>query len=101
MFTLIIEDKQGVVVDEYSFEDGEFIIGRSHQADIVLQSDNVSRRHARLFLAGEALQVEDLGSTNGTMVNGTAIKAAAPVALHAGNKLRIGDVELLVRQVQG
>ena len=35
------------------------------------------------------------------MVNGTAIKAAAPVALHAGNKLRIGDVELLVRQVQG
>ena len=78
------------------------VIGRSaDQSELVVAHATVSRRHARLFLAGEALQVEDLGSTNGTMVNGTAIKAAAPVALHAGNKLRIGDVELLVRQVQG
>ena len=49
MFTLIIEDKHGGIADEYSFEEGEFYIGRSHTSDIILPSDNVSRRHARLY----------------------------------------------------
>jgi pSer/pThr/pTyr-binding forkhead associated (FHA) protein len=65
----------------------------------VVAHATVSRRHARLSLAGEALQVEDLGSTNGTAVNGMALRAGAPLALTAGAKLRLGDVELLVRQI--
>ena len=76
------------------------VIGRSaDQCELVVAHATVSRRHARLSLAGEALQVEDLGSTNGTAVNGAVLGAGAPVALHAGTKLRIGDVELLVRQL--
>jgi pSer/pThr/pTyr-binding forkhead associated (FHA) protein len=59
----------------------------------------VSRRHVRLSLAGETLQVEDLGSTNGTSVNGTALRGGTPVALQVGAKLRLGDVELAVRQL--
>ena len=59
----------------------------------------VSRRHARLRVAGEALQVEDLGSTNGTKVGEQALQAGEPVALHAGNKLRLGDVDMLVRHL--
>ena len=76
------------------------VVGRSSdQCELAVPHPTVSRRHARLFLAGEALQIEDLGSTNGTAVNGTAVSAGTPVVLQAGNRLRVGDVELLVRQI--
>jgi class 3 adenylate cyclase len=76
------------------------VIGRAaDQCDLVVAHATVSRRHARLSIAGEALQVEDLGSTNGTAVGGKALRAGEPVALHAGNKLRLGDVDLLIRQL--
>jgi adenylate cyclase len=57
----------------------------------------VSRRHARLVLADNILQIEDLGSTNGTAVDGLAVGAGALRALQAGAKLRLGDIELAFR----
>ncbi len=76
------------------------VIGRAaDQCDFVLAHPTVSRRHARLRVAGEALQVEDLGSTNGTRVGEQALKAGEPVALHAGNKLRIGDIDMMLRHL--
>jgi hypothetical protein len=76
------------------------VIGRAaDQCDFVVAHPTVSRRHARLRVAGEAVQVEDLGSTNGTRVGERALKAGEPMALHAGNKLRLGDVDLLVRHL--
>ncbi len=75
------------------------VIGRAaEQCELVVAHATVSRRHVRLSLAGESLQVEDLGSTNGTAVNGVALRSGAPVALQTGAKLRLGDVELAVRQ---
>lgn len=77
-----------------------YVIGRAaDQCELVVPHPTVSRRHAKLSLAGEALQVEDLGSTNGTAVNGTTLKAGTPVALHAGAKLRLGDVELVIQHI--
>jgi len=76
------------------------VIGRAaEQCDLVVAHATVSRRHARLSLAGETLQVEDLGSTNGTAVNGTALSAGTPAMLQVGAKLRLGDVELAIRQL--
>jgi class 3 adenylate cyclase len=73
-------------------------VGRAaDQNDLVVAHGTVSRRHARLTLAGEALQIEDLGSTNGTTVNETVLKPGTPIALQAGTKLRLGDVTLVVR----
>ena len=84
-----------VALDKLMAQPQGMVIGRSaDQCELVVAHATVSRRHARLSLAGEALQVEDLGSTNGTAVNGTALRAGAPVALQAGGKLRLGDVEL-------
>jgi adenylate cyclase len=75
------------------------VIGRAgEQCELVVAHATVSRRHVRLSLAGEALQVEDLGSTNGSAVNGTALRAGAPMALQVGDKLRLGDVDMNVRQ---
>ena len=76
------------------------VIGRAaEQCELVVAHGTVSRRHARLSLAGETLQIEDLGSTNGTAVNSTALQAGAPVVLQVGAKLKLGDVELAVRQL--
>ena len=89
-----------VALDKLMTQPQGMVIGRSaDQCELVVAHATVSRRHARLSLAGEALQVEDLGSTNGTAVNGMALRAGAPLALTAGAKLRLGDVELLVRQI--
>ncbi len=89
-----------VALDKLISRSQGMVIGRAaDQCDLVVAHATVSRRHARLSLAGEALQVEDLGSTNGTAIGGKALSVGAPVVLHAGNKLRLGDVELLVRQL--
>jgi class 3 adenylate cyclase len=75
-------------------------IGRAtEQCELVVAHGTVSRRHARLLLAGRAVQIDDLGSTNGTSVNGVDVKKGVPVAIHPGDKIRIGDVKLGVKQV--
>jgi class 3 adenylate cyclase len=74
-------------------------IGRAaDQCDFVVANGTVSRRHARLSLSGEALQIEDLGSTNGTAVDAKKLVSGTPSTLQAGAKLKLGDVELSVRQ---
>jgi pSer/pThr/pTyr-binding forkhead associated (FHA) protein len=70
------------------------IIGRSLDADIVINGDFVSSRHARITPVGEELIIEDLGSTNGTLVDGHRIQT--PIELRTGDLIAIGDVTLRV-----
>jgi pSer/pThr/pTyr-binding forkhead associated (FHA) protein len=95
MFTLTIEDRHGGIADEYSFEEGEFLVGRSHSADIILPSDNVSRRHARLYTVENRCYIEDLGSANGVFVNGRRIHEVFEIELSA--QIRVGDYYLHVK----
>ncbi len=74
---------------------GPVIVGRSPGADIVIGASYVSGRHARFSLMGQNLFVEDLGSTNGTAVNGKRINE--PVALRNGDVVNVGDVAIRVR----
>ena len=74
-----------------------FVIGRDvDQCEAVLSHPTVSRRHARLVVAANTLQIEDLGSTNGTSVDGAVVIAGILRPLQAGARLRIGDIELSV-----
>ena len=75
---------------------GPVIVGRSPSADIVIGASYVSARHARFSLMGQSLFVEDLGSTNGTTVNGQSI--TDPVALNDGDEVMVGDVSIRVRR---
>ncbi len=74
---------------------GPVIVGRAPGADIVIGASYVSARHARFNLMGSNLFVEDLGSTNGTAVNGRLI--TEPVALRDGDTVNVGDVAMRVR----
>lgn len=74
---------------------GPVIVGRSPNADIVIGAGYVSARHARFSLIGQNLFVEDLGSTNGTAVNGQLI--SDPVSLNSNDIVNVGDVSIRVR----
>ena len=76
---------------------GPVIVGRSPGADIVIAAGYVSGRHARFSLMGQNLFVEDLGSTNGTAVNGALING--PCALLNGDTVNVGDVAIRVRRI--
>jgi pSer/pThr/pTyr-binding forkhead associated (FHA) protein len=71
-------------------------VGRSPSADIVIAAGYVSARHARFTLMGQNLFVEDLGSTNGTTVNGQPIHD--PVSLNNNDVVNVGDVSIRVRR---
>ncbi len=74
---------------------GPVIVGRAPGADIVIGNSFVSGRHARFQLMGQNLFVEDLGSRNGTAINGAPI--VEPVALKNKDVVNIGDVAIRVR----
>ena len=70
-------------------------IGREPSLPLHLDADTqVSRRHARITAQGGAATVEDLGSTNGTFVNGR--KVSSPVTLERGDHLKVGNTVLEV-----
>ena len=73
---------------------GPVVIGRSPSSDIVIDEPFVSSTHARFTLQGPALVLEDLNSTNGTMVNGHLI--GQPVTLRDGDEVQIGDTIMRV-----
>ncbi|GAA2215478.1 hypothetical protein GCM10009850_109460 [Nonomuraea monospora] len=71
-------------------------IGRT--APLRIDSEEISRRHARIWLAGGSAWISDCGSTNGTWVNDTRIQQ--PVRLAVGQRVRMGGVEAVL-QIQG
>ena len=77
--------------------DRELTIGRELDCDVVLTSAMVSRHHARVWADGRRFGVQDLGSRNGTSINGRPV--LSPVELQDGDRLTLGDVDLQFRLV--
>ncbi len=73
---------------------GPVVVGRSPSSDIVIDEPYVSSTHARFTLQGPALVLEDLRSTNGTLVNGHPIDQ--PVTLRDSDEVQIGDTIMRV-----
>lgn len=67
----------------------EIIVGRDLNNDIMINDPEVSRRHARFFVQGNSYVLEDLGSTNGTFINGQRL--SGPYALHIGEAITFGE----------
>ena len=76
--------------------DDEFLIGRQEEGEGTLGQDaEISRHHARIARSGGAFTVEDLGSTNGTFVNGRKITKAE--ILSPGDRIQVGATTLVVQ----
>lgn len=84
---------------EFPIEEGQdIVIGRSSDLDMVLVEEMVSRRHAHIKMRGGVISIEDLGSTNGTFVNGEKIQRAQ---LKEGDRVLIGTSILKVVAIGG
>jgi len=77
-----------------TLEGRELVVGRAPGSDLRLEDRNVSRRHCRIFRSGGSLLVEDLGSANGTRVNGQPL--AGRHRLREGDVVGVGDWDLAV-----
>jgi diguanylate cyclase (GGDEF)-like protein len=76
----------------FKLGEGETVIGRSHRADVRIDDDSISRLHVKLNLDGTNVTIEDLGSSNGTLVNGERVSKDN---LRDGDKIRVGETTIL------
>jgi two-component system, cell cycle response regulator len=83
---------EGTYVGEiYRLTKKSVVIGRAEDADIVLTNEGISRQHIRIDTHENSFSITDLGSTNGTFLNGSPVQQAA---LRDGDKILLGDVLL-------
>jgi len=76
----------------YPLPMGKVSLGRGGENQIVLEDPRISRNHAEIFLRGNDWYLRDLGSTNGTYVNGYGVRERA---LESGDRVSLGGVELV------
>ena len=94
------ERLQLVVVQEGSSQvvplrPGPFTIGRAAEADLVIDDPSISRLHTRLLITDSRVVLSDLGSRNGTLLNGTPV--AEPRTVAPGDVITLGKVTLVVQ----
>ncbi|HEX3598763.1 MAG TPA: EAL domain-containing protein [Lacipirellulaceae bacterium] len=77
-------------------DSARFVVGRKPEASLSIPSPTVSREHAELTVVDRGLLLRDLGSTNGTFVNGTRIQQ--PCTVHHGDLLQFGQIVFRVVQ---
>jgi len=90
--TLVVEEGSPELRGKVFVVTSGAVIGRSPSAQVVLPDEFTSAQHARLVIRGSHFWVEDLGSKNGTFLNGRRLEAPSP--LEDGDQLRIGRVVL-------
>jgi diguanylate cyclase (GGDEF)-like protein len=76
----------------FPIEKSELIVGRGEQSDIFIDDEDVSRSHAKVEVTADAILLKDLGSTNGTLVNGRKITERR---LEDGDRIQIGNLTVL------
>jgi pSer/pThr/pTyr-binding forkhead associated (FHA) protein len=76
----------------HALEGGKVVLGRSKDSDIQVEDANVSRRHAELRREGPAWWLVDLGSTNGTELNGRRVQRSK---LNDGDTITLGATDLV------
>ena len=89
---LVVRSGGGRTGETFPLEGDETTIGRSPECEIFLDDVTVSRRHAIVRRSGGGLEIEDLGSLNGTYLNRKRIES--PARLSDGNELQIGKYRL-------
>ena len=74
------------------------ILGRNtSEADVILDKPEISRSHLRLFIKDKIIYADDLGSANGTILNGARLSAGRPMAIHNGDEITLAGIIFTVQ----
>lgn len=98
-FLIVISARSAAGIGRmYKLDGSELVLGRSTECQFQVDDDGISRKHAKIFLGPEGqFQVADLGSTNGTFLNGVRVEVGA---LQDGDKIQIGSNTVLKFSLQ-
>lgn len=91
---ITIRDKSGEVISEHALNEGEHLIGRDKSSDIFIGDEYVSRKHAKLFISNDAIEIEDLESSSGTSLVMDDVTVSDRILVHPSQKIRISDLYL-------
>jgi pSer/pThr/pTyr-binding forkhead associated (FHA) protein len=91
LYAGLILQRAGRLERVVAVEGPSFVLGRAPECDLMLDGPGASRRHARIVREGERFFLEDLGSANGTLLNGARVERCA---LEVGDELRIDEFQL-------
>jgi pSer/pThr/pTyr-binding forkhead associated (FHA) protein len=91
--TLVVE-RGAAAGMEHAIQSPKLVLGRGHEADIRFDDAEMSAEHAVIEFTGDGFRICDLGSTNGTRVNGEAISACD---LESGDRVELGRFALRLR----
>ncbi|MCI9889966.1 FHA domain-containing protein [Micrococcales bacterium 31B] len=83
-----------IVGSRYALTEAKTIIGRGSDCDIIVEDTGVSRYHIEIRVTGAGVVVSDLGSTNGTTVDGARV--VAPMKIRSGQTIHIGRLDIVV-----
>jgi hypothetical protein len=86
-----------LLLQEFDLPPGETILGRSPECHVTIDDPLVSREHAKIIVDGEQVILHDLGSRNGSKVNGQQVRGQIP--LNDGDRVRIGNQEVVFSRV--
>lgn len=86
-----------LLLQEFDLPPGETILGRSPECHVTIDDPLVSREHAKILVDGERVILRDLGSRNGSKVNGQQVRGEIP--LEDGDRVRIGNQEVVFSRV--
>jgi transcriptional regulator with AAA-type ATPase domain len=95
MSSFRLRGEVGGVVSSFALVEGDNLIGSRGESHVILAERGVSRRHALVRVRGGLVEVEDLGSKNGTLLNGAKV-TSAPVGV--SDELRFGSVSLVLEE---
>lgn len=97
---VILKADSGEVLKEYSLDKEDMSIGRAPNSDILLSKDKLtSRHHATIHYENGEYVLRDERSANGTFVNGQQLDEMAPYTLHNGDRIGIGEHEMIFNAV--
>lgn len=80
--------------DSFEIKDGTNLVGRGPDNDLQILEQSISRKHARILLSGDRLFIEDLGSQNGTQINGHPVGSYFQIEIKEGDFISLGSVPM-------
>lgn len=97
MLKVQVTNRKTKQTKSYQFTQHAVIFGRQQNCDVMLESSSISRRHAKLTLNKELVEIEDLGSGNGTLVNQIKIPTKEKTPLKPEDNIRIEEYDIKVQ----